>query len=149
MVFAKLSHVDKIQSIIEDFYQNYKPEFPIHPKLEKAQSTLIAVIQEVFSQLRTNFEDRKKSCDHFEHKEKKHLGEIDKVKAARVADLEELVTLHKDSRKTKDHLTLYIKSLRTLLLNTRPYVRAPKKERTIRGKRTGSAHSKTRAWRRR
>lgn len=65
--------------------------------------------QEVFADLRTNFEARNSSCDAFEFKEKKFLEEIEEVWSARIAYMEELVMLRRDSRATKEQLVHYKK----------------------------------------
>lgn len=52
----------------------------------------------------SNFKYQKKVCDLFKFKEKRMLEEIDLLNVARAANLEELVVLRTDSRKTKDQL---------------------------------------------
>lgn len=123
---------------MEDFYKNYKPDFAIHPKFEKALSTLNACNQEVFSELRTDFDDRKKACDIYEYKEKKLLEDNDHAKAARVADLQELIILCKDSRKTKEHLGTYKKKYEDLAAAFKALEKSSKKMKEKLRRKTGS-----------
>lgn len=87
---------------MEEFHKTYKPDFPIHPKLEKCLSTLNYCNQEVYADLRQEFEARKKACDDFEFKENKFLEELKAVRAARIEDIKELLMLWTDSRATKE-----------------------------------------------
>lgn len=87
-IFAEPTPTDRIHAIVEEFYKNYKPEFVVHTKLEKAQVDLLSVTKDVFSGLRSDFKDRKEVYILFEYKEKCLLEEIDRKHAARANDLE-------------------------------------------------------------
>lgn len=104
-----MPHEDRNHKIMEEFHRNYKPDSPIHSKIELAQSTLNRWNQEVFTDLHTDFEARKLACDAFEHKGKKFLEELEQVKTARIADMQELTMLRKDSKETKEQLGHYKK----------------------------------------
>lgn len=69
-IFIKPDHTDRIDAMVEEFYKNYKPDFVVHPLLEKTQANLLSVVQDTFSKLRFDFEDQKKVCDIFKFRNK-------------------------------------------------------------------------------
>lgn len=110
-MFVEPAHTDRIHAMVKEFHKNYKPDFAVHPLLEQTQTNLLSIVKNAFTNLRFDFEDQKKLCVLFKFKEKRLLEEINRLNAAKAANLGELIVLRTDSLKTKNQLAASQKAL--------------------------------------